>query len=144
MSADHLKRYALLSSLAEHDREALEPLLEAIELEAGEPLFQEGHESEGLVLVASGALRLDSARAERRAGTIQAGGTVGALSLIALGARGVTAVASEPTRVLLLSRSAFRRLVDDAPRAGCRVLEAVLAETASQLRASLDVFAPSE
>lgn len=138
-----LKRCAILSSLAEEDRDVLDSLLEEIDLEAGEPLFQEGDESDGLVLVEHGALRLESRRVPQ-AGTLGPGGDLGALSLIALGTREVTAVASEPTRVLLLTRSAFLRLADDAPRAGARLLEAVLAETASLVRQGLDRIAPTE
>jgi len=143
VSADRLKRFAILSSLVEEDRSALDELIEEIELEAGEPLFQEGQESEGLVLVERGALRLQSRRVEQ-AGTIGAGGDLGALSLIALGVREVTAVASEPTRVLILTRSSFLRLADDAPRVAARLLEAVLADTAAALRQGLDRLAPSE
>ncbi len=143
MSGQRLKRYEILSSLGEEEKEVLEGLLEEIELEAGEPLFKEGHESEGLVLVETGALRLESERGEL-AGKVGPGSDLGGLSLIALGMREVTAVASEPTRVLVLSRSAFLRLADDAPRAGCRLLEAVLAETAALLRPQLDRLVPSE
>ncbi len=143
MSADRLKRFAILSSLVEEDRAVLDELLDEIDLEAGEPLFQEGHESEGLVLVERGALRLESRRV-RQAGKITVGGDLGALSLIAVGVREVTAVASEPTRVLVLSRSSFMRLSDDAPRAAARLLEAVLADTAAQLRQGLDRLAPTE
>jgi len=138
-----LKRYELLSSLGEEERALLGDLLEEIDLEAGEPLFKERQESEGLVLVERGMLRLESERGAL-AGKLGPGGDLGGLSLIALGNREVTAVASEPTRVLVLSRSAFLRFADDAPRAGCRLLEAILADTAAQLRQQLDRLAPGE
>ena len=143
MNGSRLKRYGLLSSLGEEEREIFDSLVDEIELEAGEPLFQEGDESEGLVLVERGALRLESRRLDR-AGSIGEGGDLGGLSLIALGTREVTAVASEPTCVLVLSRSAFLRLSDDAPRAAARILETILAETAALVRQGLDRIAPSE
>ena len=138
-----LKRFELLSSLGDEERGLLDELLEEIDLEAGEPLFKEGHESEGLVLVERGTLRLESERGDL-AGKLGAGGELGALSLIALGMREVTAIASEPTRVLVLSRSAFLRFAEDAPRGGCRLLEAVLAATAGLLRQQLDRLVPTE
>ena len=138
-----LKRYEILSSLGEEERSQLADLLEPIDLEAGEPLFKERQESEGLVLVERGMLRLESERGAL-AGKLGPGGDLGGLSLIALGHREVTAVASEPTRVLVLTRSAFLRFADDVPRAGCRLLEAILADTAAQLRQQLDRLAPAE
>jgi hypothetical protein len=38
----------------------------------------------------------------------------------------------------VLRRSAFRRFVDDAPRAACRLAEAIAAELAGLVRAQLD------
>ncbi len=135
--SDGLKSFALLASLAEAEREAIAELTEARELAAKETLFREGSESEGLVLVESGTLRIASERAGRE-GLLRAGESLGALSLIAVGTREVTATAVEPARVRLLHRSAFHRLVDEAPRAAARLLEAVLAETAGLLRRDLD------
>ena len=55
--------------------------------------------------------------------------------------RETTALAVGETRVLRLSRESFRRLADDEPRAGVRVLEAVLVDLAGALRRNLDALA---
>ncbi|MDX1650822.1 MAG: hypothetical protein R3263_13300, partial [Myxococcota bacterium] len=62
----------------------------------------------------------------------------GGLALACVGPRMVSAVAEEPTRVRVLSRTAFHRLTEDAPRAACRILEAVLADVALALRSGVD------
>jgi CRP-like cAMP-binding protein len=69
------------------------------------------------------------------------GAALGALSLVAVGQREVTARAAAPTRLLCLSRSSFLRLLEDAPRAACRLLERVVADVATDVRAELDRIA---
>ncbi len=71
-------------------------------------------------------------------GQVPAGGHMGGVSLVSVGQREVTAAAGPATQVLLLTREAFRRLVDDAPRVGCRILETCVVEFAGVVREALD------
>lgn len=140
MSGVDLKAFAMFSDLSALERAAVEALLEpAMKLADGEQLFCEGQESEGLVLVETGALAVHSLRVGEL-GTLAAGESLGAASLVAIGAREATATAVGETRVLQLTREAFRRLAVDEPAAGVRVLEAILADLAGSLRRSLDAF----
>jgi CRP-like cAMP-binding protein len=134
-----LKAFALLGDLAEDERELVAELLEGQDLDAGEQLFCEGQEAEGLVLVERGALELSSARAGEL-GQLSEGECLGAVSLVAVGPREATAVAAGETRVWVLSRESFRRLAEDAPRAACRILEGALADLAGAVREGLDRF----
>lgn len=142
MTPDELKRFAVLAECSDEDREAIAPLLEERQLRAGSPLFREGSEAEALVLVAEGALRLESRRAGDL-GTVGAGGALGGVALVLAGKREVGAVAAVPSRLWLLDRAAFRRLVADAPRAACRIAEGVLGQLAGALRDQLDRLATS-
>ena len=63
---------------------------------------------------------------------------VGRVALVSVGQREVSAEAAGSTQVLLLSREAFRRLVEDAPRVGCRILESCVVEFAGVARETLD------
>jgi CRP-like cAMP-binding protein len=140
-SGPDLKAFALLAELTEDERETVTELLERrIELDPGEQLFCEGQEAEGLVLIESGTLDLTSARAGAL-GQVGAGDCLGAVALVAVGPREVTAVASEAACVWMLSRESFRRLCEDSPRAACRILEAALADFAGAAREGLDRFA---
>jgi CRP-like cAMP-binding protein len=134
-----LKAFELLAELSEDERELVADMLERHQLEAGEQLFCEGQEAEGLVLVESGALALSSARAGEL-GQIEAGDCLGVASLVAVGPRESTAVAAGASCVWVLSRESFRRLAEDAPRAACRILEGALADLASAVRDGLDRF----
>lgn len=138
--AVELKVFALLAELSEDERELVSELLDRVSLDDGEQLFAEGQESDGLVLVERGALRLGSSRGGAL-GELPAGESLGAVALVCVGPREATAVACGATRVAVLSRESFRRLAEDSPRAACRILEAALADLAGAVRDGLDRFA---
>jgi CRP-like cAMP-binding protein len=137
VNPQHLKRCAPFAGLSEEELELLEELLEPQRLVRGQPLQREGTEAEGLVLVEQGALRLETAR-EGVLVRCEAGSVLGALALVRVGTRMVSAVAEDETRVRVLSRTAFHRLTEDAPRAACRILEAILGDVAGAMRAGVD------
>lgn len=137
MSPTDLKRFQLFADLVEEDLAMLAGLLETRGLLSGQQLFREGQEAEGLVLVTDGRLRLERPRAGVL-GFLEQGDVVGGASLVVVGTREVTAVAEQPTEVHLLTREAFHRFVEDAPRAGARVLEALARELAGVLRNGLE------
>jgi len=138
--ADELKRFAVLAECSDDDRDSIAGLLEERVLRPGSPLFREGSEAEALILVAEGALRLESRRTGPL-GQVGPGGAIGGVSLVTVGKREVTAIAQGKTRLWILERAAFRRLVEDAPRAACRVSEGVLVQLAAATRANLDRLA---
>ncbi len=137
MSGGSAKIFAPFSDLTDEDLELVTSLLEERELVAEEVVQNEGDEADGLLLLAEGQLRLSNAHAGEL-GFLDPGRHVGDLSLAALGRREVTLVASEPSRVLLFSRSAFLRLSEDSPRAATRILEAILRDLAATLRDGLN------
>ena len=137
--APDLKVFAIFADLSEDERELVADMLTRMELDPGDQLFAEGAESEGLVLVERGSVALNSGRAGAL-GLLMAGDSIGAASLVAVGTREATAIASEPACVLILSRASYRRLAEDAPRAACRMLEVALADLASAVREGLDRY----
>ena len=137
MSDYELKRFKLLADLAGDELETVEELIESRQFAAGDQLFREGQESDGLLLLHEGRLGVESSR-WGKLDDVEPGAVVGALALVVVGPREVTAVALEPSCVLLLSRTAFHRLADDAPRAAARVLESLLRDLAGALRGGLD------
>lgn len=134
-----LERCALLSRLAPGERRALEQELEAVDVDAGTLLFDEGDEAAGLVLVASGSVRLSASRTAEWT-DVGPGTALGVFSLVADGPREARAETTSRSRLLLLSREGYARLAEDEPRAACRLLEGVVADTASLLRGGLDAL----
>lgn len=144
MSPDALKRYALFAQLTDEEREFVVTLLEERKLGDGKSAFREGSESDGLILLDSGRLKLRSQRSPGVIGTLQAPDHLGAASLFTVGKREVTALADGACSVWVLSRSALSRLVDDCPRAAFRLAEAVAAELAGLARQGLPTLVENE
>ena len=140
MSADRLKAFSLLSEFGDEDRENLYELLEEKQLAQGRRLFSEGSESEGLLLVVSGKVRLESKRGMDPE-ILPAGSALGAVSLISVGPREVTAFAEEPCELWLLPRESWPRLLGDHPATACRLAEAMVRDLAGLVRLGLDRLA---
>jgi CRP-like cAMP-binding protein len=66
------------------------------------------------------------------------GALLGGASLLSMGQREATAKAEVECEVMLLERTAYRRLVDDYPRTACRLTEALASELAGLLRESIE------
>lgn len=140
MSAERLKPYFILAEFTDEEREALSELLEERELPNGKSAFREGAESEGLVLLDRGRLKLKSRRTGSVVGTLDAPQHLAAASLFCFGAHEVSALADGPCRILVLPRSGLSRLADEEPRAAFRLAEAVARELAGLMRHGLEAL----
>ena len=135
-----LKHFELMAGLSEPELDAVLDQLELLELDSGEPLFREGHEADGLWLIETGSLSLQSDRAGEL-GHLEAGSALGVLSLVVSGPRELGATAREESRVWQLSREAFRRIAIDEPHAAFRILEAALVDFVTAARGGLGELA---
>ncbi len=136
-----LKRFSLLAEFDDEDREVVEEHLERKEVQHDVRIFTEGDEADGLILVAQGAVRVGSYK-HGYVGTLGPGGVLGALSIVVVGPRVVTAIATSRCQLLLLRRTAFRRLMEDSPRTASRLLEAILCDFSGAVRDGLERLAP--
>lgn len=134
---DDLKQFSLLVEFDEQDRIDLCELLEPLALKSGKTLFKERDEADVLYLIREGSIRIRS-EAAGNLGLLCGGATLGAISLMSIGAREADAVAESDCEFAILTRAGFRRLFEDAPRTACRLAEAVVAELASGLRPNLE------
>lgn len=141
MSLFDCKQFELLHEFTAEDAEALAELLDERTVREGRAIFREGDEADGLVLIASGSVRLQSKRDVELSG-FEAGSAFGGVSLLVVGKRECNAMAETECRVLTLGRTAYRRLVDDAPRTACRLTEAVVNELVGSFREGLDQIVP--
>jgi len=142
VNASDLKRFPLLAELSDDDRDALFGVLELQTLRRGRSVYRETGEADGLVLVLSGSVRLSSRHSEADdLGMLGEGTILGTASLLAIGPREATAKAEADCEVALLSRNAYRRLVEDYPRTACRLTEAIARDLSSLLREALEPVA---
>lgn len=137
-----LKRFSLCSEFSEDDREALFELLELSVFRKGRSIYRETSEADGLVMIVSGSVELSSTRCSEL-GVASRGDVLGVTSVLSAGRRAATAKASSDCEVLLLPRTAYRRLLEDHPRVGCRLTEAIAVHLAGLLRESLDALYPT-
>jgi CRP-like cAMP-binding protein len=132
-----LKRYGLLAEFTDDERDALAELLEEQHIFQGRAVFREGEEADGLVLLASGTLRVEREGVDNLS-LLDEGSVIGGISLLVLTKRVCSVLAETECDILRLRRQAYRRLVDDAPRSACRLAESVVREFAECLTERLD------
>jgi len=143
VNARDLKPFALFEELSEEEREILCEELERRELPAGQALFEEGAESDGMVLLLEGELAVET-REGGILGRVGPGAVLGSLALVVPGVRETSAVAASSCVVAHLDRSGFRRLVHDAPAVACKLQEAIVRQVAGWLREALPALRRAE
>jgi CRP-like cAMP-binding protein len=126
---DDLDSLPLLSELGDAARAAVADELEALPVESGTLLFDEGGERAGLLIVVEGSVRVSSP-ATGEVTVLGPGSALGALSLITGGAHRARAETASRTSLLRLSPAGYRRLADAEPHAACDLLEAIAREAA--------------
>jgi CRP-like cAMP-binding protein len=131
-----LLRFPLFARLTPEEREAVAQRLEVRELAPDDVLWREGEPAAGLVLLDAGALRIDSRR-DGPLGRCEAPACLGGASLVSEGEREASAVAAGAGRALVLSKTAFERLVEERPRAAARLATAIAGHLARVLREGL-------
>ena len=105
---------------------------EAKHLEDGEVLFRAGETADGGYVIQQGSLKLTRHDAKRSdpSITLGPGVLVGELALLTETVRPATAIAAEPTTVIRISRSLFRKVLEGFPEAA-RLMRDRLAERAN-------------
>ncbi len=120
-----LKDFELLGQLDDTDREALAQEIVVREFDAGTRLFERGEPADSLLFVSEGSVRIQQEDGGDHA-LLKAGSCIGAFSLTGDVRRETRAETMERTRIFKLTRQGFDRLVGNAPRTACHLLQAIL------------------
>jgi CRP-like cAMP-binding protein len=106
---------------------------ETKQLQDGEVLFRSGETADAGYVIQHGSLKLTKHDAKRSdpSITVGPGVLVGELALVTETIRPATAIAAEPTTVIRISRSLFRKVLEGFPEAA-RLMRDRLAERANQ------------
>ncbi|MGB2693868.1 MAG: Crp/Fnr family transcriptional regulator [Dehalococcoidia bacterium] len=124
---DSLVRHVpLLARLSEADRRALASRGRIHSYRDGAPLFSEGDPGDALHIIIEGRVRVMFA--SRSGGEVEVallgpGECVGDLALFDDRPRSATAIASQPTRTLVVTRDAFLRWLSERPKAALALLQ---------------------
>ena len=102
-------------------------------LEDGEVLFRAGETTDAGYVIQEGSLKLTKhdPRKSDPSVTLGPGALIGELALVTETVRPVTAIAAEPTTVIRISRSLFRKVLEGFPEAA-RLMRDRIAERANQ------------
>jgi len=111
---------------------------EAKQLDENEVLFRAGDAADAGYVIQTGALKLLRSDAKKADNGVKVGPGVliGELALLTETKRPVTAIATEPTTVMRISRSLFRKVLEGFPDAA-RLMRDRLAERANQASAEI-------
>ncbi len=121
----------------------------AVELAAGQVLFQAGDASDGGYVIASGGLELMPDRPGQDGRRVGPGALVGELALLVDTPRPATARAVEETSLLHIPRQAFLHVLEGAPQSAERMRRSVaerldgLLDGLDKVRDGLENFRPT-
>jgi CRP-like cAMP-binding protein len=120
-----LERTAIFDEFKREDFEALIGYLTVHRVDAGTLIFREGEKGTRMCLLLEGRLEVykaDDGGARKKITDVGAGKLIGEMSLIDGMPYSATVVASEISTLVMLSRDNMRRICDERPRVGNRLL----------------------
>lgn len=123
-----LARQALFATLTPEERERVASRMEVLDLEEGEPVFEEGDACDGWYVVVSGSVDVEKSTdggMPHELAHLEAGEGFGEMGLIDDAPRLATVVAAEPTTVARLPRDTFHALLDEASPVGAHIILAM-------------------
>jgi signal transduction histidine kinase len=138
---DSLRRLPLFADLSDADLAKVGPLVQAMRLDAGDILMEEGSVGTAAYLIQSGELEVvkQSNNREVLLTVRGAGDVIGEIALVADTPRTATVRARTPAELVVINREQLQELMHASPRVAASLLDIVLARwqaTQSQLRHS--------
>ncbi len=140
----HLAVLPLFSGLADDEVEALAQVTRVVEVPQGDDLWREGDQADGLYVIVSGRVTVDTrlpADREVEIATLGPGGVLGEIPLLGGGRRWATVRVLEDSRLLFLGRPEFGALVSGASPGALVVRSRLIALVCDRLRQRHEVLA---
>jgi CRP/FNR family cyclic AMP-dependent transcriptional regulator len=108
-----LQGVSLFASLTDRQLECLDGIMDEIDSAPGEVLVRQGELGRELIVVQSGALRVERNGSE--VGRIGPGEVVGEMALLDGEPRSATVIVDEPSHLFIVHRQSFDKLLDTVP-----------------------------
>ena len=118
-----LKRVPLFEKASKKELAEIASVADEIELPAGRKLTAEGTRGKQFVVLVTGAAEVR--RNGRKVNDLRAGDFLGEIALVTGRPRTATVTTTKPSRVLVITPSAFRMLLRDVPSLQLKVLDAL-------------------
>jgi CRP-like cAMP-binding protein len=119
-----IKRVPLFERCSKRELEEIASLADELDIPANRNLTKEGAIGHEFVVLISGGATVK--RNGRTINTLSDGDFLGELALVTGHPRTATVTTTEPSRLLVITAAAFRRLMRDTPSIQAKVLEAVV------------------
>ena len=132
-----LQSSEIFSRLNQSEINELLKLMEVVELNAGDILFEKDSESDALYVVVKGMLAAilpTSLEEEKIAGTIRSGQTVGEMGLLTSQTRGLTIRALRQSTLLKLTRPVFENYFANEPEILMKLIRLIVARAQKTIR----------
>ena len=118
-----LKGVPLFADCSKRELEAVASLADELDIPAGHDLTKEGARGAEFIVIAEGGA--DVRRRGRKVNTLGSGDFLGEIALVTGAPRTATVTTTEPSRLLVLTAAAFRRLLRETPSLQLKVLDAL-------------------
>ena len=121
--AEHLAALPIFSGCSKRELRHLAGLSRQHQLEAGQPLFEQGQPASAAYVVVAG--RVEVRRDGQPVAQLGPGQVVGELGLLLQRAHSATVTATTPVEVVALPQSALREAVEEVPGLAWNLLQAI-------------------
>lgn len=125
---DYLKTSPIFSRLEPHMFQIVESHLIFHELQPNDYLFKEGEHGDYIAFVLVGELLIlknNQQGSNTQVGTTKAGDSTGEMALIDTLSRSASAMASQPTALVTLSKKNFEMILNEYPKIGSEMLRGI-------------------
>ncbi|MBV8033270.1 MAG: cyclic nucleotide-binding domain-containing protein [Betaproteobacteria bacterium] len=134
-----IPRCALLENFSPAEVRLLAHFMDLYRANAGAEVLREGDPGDFMLMIVEGRVEVrkrDAAHAAQLLATLDAGKTVGEMSMIDGEARFATCVATAPTVVAVLDRESLARIIVEQPMLGAKILMELVLMLSQRLRAT--------
>ncbi len=120
---DLIRNVPLFAHCSKGETAEIASIADEVDVPAGKELLQEGDRGREFFVLLDGAA--DVRRKSRKLNTLGPGDFFGEIALVSRTPRTATVTTTEDSRLLVITASSFRTLLDHSPRIQLRVLEAL-------------------
>lgn len=131
---DMIKRVPLFSQCSRKELSEVAAIADEIDLPAGKEIIREGARGREFFVVVEG--KVDVRKGNRKLRTLGAGDFVGEIALVSDIPRSASVTTATPVHALVITESAFRRLLAHSPGIQLKVLQALAERLAESNRAA--------
>ena len=120
---DLIRHVPLFAAASKSDLQKIAGIADEIDLREGKEMTREGHPGHEFFVLVDGTA--DVRRKGRKLRSLGPGDFFGEIALVSKKPRTATVTATSPVRALVITERSFRRLIEEQPAIGVKVLRAL-------------------